>query len=114
MAHDPARGKRIREAIAKRNIRKVHAVAAELEVSVAAVSRWQNGGHASLESVCSLAKLLDVSLDWLLLGRGTMDWHNDKTISAVELQWVLLLRSRSATLQSRLIALLQAIPPDRS
>lgn len=69
MAHDPARGKRIREAISQNKVRKIHALAAELEVSVAAVSRWQNGGHASLESVCSLAEVLDVSLDWLLLGR---------------------------------------------
>lgn len=112
MAHDSARGRRIREAIAQRKIRKVHALAAELNVSVAAVSRWQNGGHTSLENACALARLLDVSLDWLLLGRGTMDWHRDSTISATELQWVLALRRRPAVIRSRLIDLLEAIPPE--
>ncbi len=114
MANDPVRGKRIREAISRSHIRKVHAVAAELNVSVAAVSRWQNGGHTSLESVCLLAELLDVSLDWLLLGRGTMDWHTDSTISTGELHWVLLLRNRSSKLQSLFISLLQAIPPEKT
>ncbi|KQQ61537.1 MULTISPECIES: helix-turn-helix transcriptional regulator [Rhizobium/Agrobacterium group] len=109
MAHDQARGKRIREAIASHKVRKIHALAAELNVSVAAVSRWQNGGHTSLENVCSLAELLDVSLDWLLLGRGTMNWHSDKSISATELQSVLLLRNRSKVFQARLLALLEAI-----
>lgn len=109
MAHDPARGKRIREAISQHKVRKIHALAAELKVSVAAVSRWQNGGHASLESVCSLAELLDVSLDWLLLGRGTMDWHSDRSMSATELQGILLLRDRSKIFQSRLVSLLEAI-----
>ncbi|MGV1836911.1 helix-turn-helix domain-containing protein [Rhizobium rhizogenes] len=114
MAHDPARGRRIRQAISQRKIRKVHALAAELNVSVAAVSRWQNGGHTSLESASALARVLDVSLDWLLLGRGTMDWHRDSTISATELQWVLALRSRPATIRSRLLDLLEAIPPEQS
>ncbi|KAA1184681.1 helix-turn-helix transcriptional regulator [Rhizobium tropici] len=113
MAHDPARGKRVREAISRRQIRKVHALAAELNVSVAAVSRWQNGGHTSLESACALAQLLDVSLDWLLLGRGTMEWHRDSTISQTELQWVLALRSRSTMIQAGFINLLQAIPPEQ-
>ncbi|MFK0165197.1 helix-turn-helix domain-containing protein [Rhizobium sp. NPDC090279] len=113
MAHDPARGRRVREAISRREIRKVHALAAELNVSVAAVSRWQNGGHTSLESACALAQLLDVSLDWLLLGRGTMEWHKNSTISQTELQWVLALRSRSAMIRAGLINLLQAIPPEQ-
>lgn len=113
MAHDPARGKRVREAISRRNIPKVHALAAELNVSVAAVSRWQNGGHTSLENASALANLLDVSLDWLLLGRGTMDWHKDNTISPTELQWVLALRRRPATIRARLIDLLEAIPPEQ-
>lgn len=114
MAHDKARGKRIREAMLQRKMRKVHAVAAELNVSVAAVSRWQNGGHTSLESACAVAKLLDVSLDWLLLGRGTMEWHKDSTISIAELQLVLALRSRSSAVRSCLIRLLEVIPPEPS
>lgn len=112
MTNDPARGSRIRQAISQGKIRKVHALAAELNVSVAAVSRWQNGGHISLENISQLACLLDVSLDWLLLGRGTMNWHRDSTVSATELQWALALRSRPAAIRSRLIDLLEAIPPE--
>ncbi|WSH68651.1 helix-turn-helix domain-containing protein (plasmid) [Rhizobium ruizarguesonis] len=105
-----ARGKRIREAISRGKFRKVHALAAELNVSVAAVSRWQNGDHTSLESACALARLLDVSLDWLLLGRGAIDGHKNSTISATELLWVMALRGRSAAAQSNLIGLLESIP----
>ncbi|EGE60198.1 hypothetical protein RHECNPAF_17000114 [Rhizobium etli CNPAF512] len=112
MTHDMARGKRIREAISRGKFRKVHALAAELDVSVAAVSRWQNGGHTSLESACALADLLDVSLDWLLLGRGTMDWHRNSAISATELQMVLALRNRSAATRSNLVGLVESIPPE--
>ncbi|MBY5412952.1 helix-turn-helix transcriptional regulator [Rhizobium leguminosarum] len=121
MTYDPARGKRIREAISRGKFRKVHALAAELNVSaaelnvsVAAVSRWQNGGHTSLESACALARLLDVSLDWLLLGRGTMDGHRNSAISATELLWVMALRGRSAAAQSNLIGLLESIPPEHA
>ncbi|CDZ41728.1 Hypothetical protein NGAL_HAMBI1145_60410 [Neorhizobium galegae bv. officinalis] len=57
MTYDPARGKRIREAISRGKFRKVHA----------------------------LARLLDVSLDWLLMGRGTIDGHKNSTISTTEL-----------------------------
>jgi transcriptional regulator with XRE-family HTH domain len=111
MPHNPARGRRVRDAIAQRKIRKTHALAAELGVSVAAVSRWQNGGHLSLESACALAAHLDVSLDWLLLGRGTIDWHRDSTISAGELSWVLTLRARPERIRTLLIDLAEAIPP---
>jgi transcriptional regulator with XRE-family HTH domain len=113
LAHDHSRGKRIRKAMHQRNIRKTHALAAELEVSVAAVSRWQNGGHVSLQSACVLAETLDVSLDWLLLGRGTMDWHRINTVSQAELQWILSLRSRPPLVRSLLIDLLQAIPEEK-
>ena len=112
MTHDLARGRRIREAISRGKFRKVHALAAELNVSVAAVSRWQNGGHTSLESACALGHLLDVSLDWLLLGRGTMDWHRNSPISTTELQLVLALRDRPAAARSNLMGLVESIPPE--
>ncbi|EJC80781.1 Helix-turn-helix protein [Rhizobium leguminosarum bv. trifolii WSM2297] len=114
MTHDMARGKRIREAISRGKFRKVHALAVELNVSVAAVSRWQNGGHTSLESACALARLLDVSLDWLLLGRGAIEAHKNSTISATELLWVMALRERSAAAQSDLIGPLEYIPREHS
>lgn len=38
-----------------------------------------------------------------------MDWHSDRTISATELQGVMMLRNRSKIFQSRLLSLLEAI-----
>ncbi len=58
--------------------------------------------------------LLDVSLDWLLLGRGTMDWHRNSAISATELQMVLALRNRSAATRSNLVGLVESIPPEHA
>lgn len=113
MTENRARGKRIRNAMAERNFRKTHALAAELDVSAAAVSRWQNGGHVSLQSACALAEKLDVSLDWLLLGRGTIDWHKDNQVSQSELQWILLLRTHPSKIKSLLVDLVRAISESR-
>ena len=41
MSHDPARGRRVRDAILQRHIHKTLSLAAELDVSAAAVSRWR-------------------------------------------------------------------------
>ena len=75
MARDIQRGKRIRKAISTSKIVKAYALAAELNVSIAAVSKWQNGGEIALKNACDLAIATDVSLDWLLLGRGQLDTH---------------------------------------
>lgn len=75
MSRDIQRGKRIRKAISTSKIVKAYALAAELNVSIAAVSKWQNGGEISLNNACELAVVTDVSLDWLLLGRGQADYH---------------------------------------
>lgn len=79
MSRDIQRGKRIRKAISSSKIVKAYALAAELNVSIAAVSKWQNGGEISLSNACELAVATDVSLDWLLLGRGQSDFHNRHT-----------------------------------
>ncbi|KMO34063.1 hypothetical protein VQ03_23965 [Methylobacterium tarhaniae] len=110
MSQDHNRGKRIREAMALNNVRKSQALAAELDVSAAAVSRWQSGGHLSLESACALAQRLDVSLDWLLLGRGTMDWHRYNTLSPAELQHVMTLRKHPQSMRTLIFNLLAEIP----
>lgn len=75
MTRDIQRGKRIRKAISTSKIVKAYALAAEINVSIAAVSKWQNGGEISLNNACELAVATDVSLDWLLLGRGQSDTH---------------------------------------
>lgn len=50
MTRDLNRGKRIRKAISTSKIVKAYALAAEINVSIAAVSKWQNGGEISLNN----------------------------------------------------------------
>jgi transcriptional regulator with XRE-family HTH domain len=69
------RGERIRQALAARGVRKQQALAAELNVHESAITRWKENKEISLNSAVALSAALDVSLDWLLLDRGTMDAH---------------------------------------
>jgi transcriptional regulator with XRE-family HTH domain len=69
------RGERIREALAARGVRKQQALAAELNVHESAITRWKENKPISLDSAVAFCAALDVSLDWLLLGRGTIDSH---------------------------------------
>lgn len=68
-------GVRICEAMEQRNLSKLYAVAVALNVTESAVSRWRKNGKLTVENTIALCELLDVSSDWLLLGRGTMDMH---------------------------------------
>src|SRR4051812_29727741 len=69
------RGERIRLAMQLRGVKKQQALAAELKVHESAITRWKEDGAMSLESAVAFCSALDVSLDWLLLCRGTMDSH---------------------------------------
>lgn len=113
MSYDQERGGRIRTAMNKRGWSKTHALAAKLKVSVAAVSRWQNGGHISLYYARVFAEALDVSLDWLLLGRGSIDWHKHKEITDAELRSVFALRRHPSKIRTLLTELIVAIPETR-
>ncbi|WP_315755799.1 MULTISPECIES: helix-turn-helix transcriptional regulator [unclassified Bradyrhizobium] len=69
------RGTRIKEALDARRIRKQHALARALNVHESAITRWKEDGNMSLQNAIALCEELDISADWLLLGRGTMDQH---------------------------------------
>lgn len=71
-------GQRLKLALKARGIHKQMAFAAEMSVNESAVSRWQRGGGLSLANAMRVCEILDISLDWLLLGRGTMDWHRQR------------------------------------
>jgi len=70
-----SRGERLRSALAARGYSKQMSLAAKLKVSESAVSRWQQDEGLSLEHAGRLCEALDISLDWLVLGRGDMDLH---------------------------------------
>lgn len=71
------RGDRIRAALAARGVRKQQALAAELAVHESAITRWKENKQMSLANAVALGAALDISLDWLLLGRGTMNSHRE-------------------------------------
>src|SRR5262245_50415842 len=83
---------RLRTALRARRIPKLQAIAEDIGVSQSAISRWQNGGHISLESLVRLCTYLDVSADWLLLDRGHAQAHRDVTPTATEIELLMLLR----------------------
>jgi hypothetical protein len=58
-----------------RGVRKQHALAFQLKVHESAITRWKANQSLSLDNAVAVCTALDISLDWLLLGRGTMDFH---------------------------------------
>ncbi len=69
------RGERIHIAIQQKGVGKLAALAAELGVTAGALTRWRQGGPLSLENGIRLCEVLDVSLDWLVMGRVPPDHH---------------------------------------
>jgi transcriptional regulator with XRE-family HTH domain len=53
--------------------KKQHAFAVALNVSQSTVTRWLANGPMSLESAADICSVLNISLDWLVLGRGEME-----------------------------------------
>ncbi len=51
------------------------AFAAQIGVDDSVVSRWKRGNRLTLQHAIRICEVLDISLDWLVLGRGTMDSH---------------------------------------
>ncbi|MEY4249983.1 MAG: hypothetical protein RJA87_1616 [Pseudomonadota bacterium] len=68
-------GERLTFALEQRGVRKLYALAVEIGVDESALSRWKKDGAISLPSAARLSQALDISLDWLILGRGHMDAH---------------------------------------
>lgn len=73
------RGERLIEAMEVRGLRKQHALAFTLGVNESTVTRWKRNGPMSLDSAISLCQALDISLDWFLVGYGSIDQHTRRT-----------------------------------
>ncbi len=93
----PSRGDRLTDALKARKVPKLYALAVDMGVDESAISRWKKNGAISTDHVARLCDVLDISVDWLLLGRGNMDSPKRFSASAHERE---------------LIALLRALPPD--
>jgi transcriptional regulator with XRE-family HTH domain len=79
-------GHRLQLAMRRRGVAKQMAFAAQLAVDESAISRWQRGANMTLRNAMRLCEALDISLDWLLLGRGSMDGHRGPAAEGTHLR----------------------------
>ena len=82
--HDHARGLRLEEALRIRRISKMYALSIEIGVNESAISRWRRGAPITTDNLIKLCNILNISADWLLLGRGNIDRHIDFHIGVDE------------------------------
>jgi hypothetical protein len=105
-----------------RGVRKQHALAFQLKVHESAITRWKANQPLSLENAIALCAALDISLDWLLLGRGTMDSHKEPEKNPVESEdnyvvppfkqlSLMLNRQTNACLHALIVSLLADMAP---
>lgn len=108
---DRKRGERLHRAMIARDQRKMMALAAELNISPAAVSKWKQGHAMSIDHACRLSDILEVSLDWLLMGKDADERPQVKwKLSHPEIDLVENLRSRPARITQLVAALISEIP----
>ncbi len=86
------RGRRLRIAMKARGVYKQYSLAVDLGVDQSTLSRWSKGGSLTLQHALKLSEALDVSLDWILLGRGCMEHHKKRPILNGEWEIIQMLR----------------------
>jgi transcriptional regulator with XRE-family HTH domain len=86
-------GERLNLALQARRVQKMAALAAQLCVDESALSRWRRGGQIPTAHVMAICEALDISADWLLMGRGAMDLHKSDPASRLEDQLTRALRA---------------------
>lgn len=106
-----SRGDRLSRAIKGRGIVKMMALALDLDVHESAISRWRKNGPMSLEHAIRISEVLDISLDWLVLGRGQMESHKGEHVASEELEVLRVVRGMRRTALPHLLALLEEMSP---
>ena len=81
-------------------------LAMDLDVHESAISRWRKGGPMSLEHAGRISEVLNISLDWLVLGRGEMDAHKTDHLAREEYELVRLSRGLRRSAVRRLVSFL--------
>lgn len=113
-----ARGQRIRLAMELRGIHKQYALAMDIGVDQSNLSRWCRGAPLSVEHAIRLCEALDVSLDWLLLGRGDIEQHKGNCARPGEWEFILSMRtlhpSVSESIRSHVNQLSQILNPTKT
>jgi hypothetical protein len=102
-----SRGDRLSRAIKGRGISKMMALALDLDVHESAISRWRKGGPMSLENAARISEVLDISLDWLVLGRGEMNAGSAESLASEEAEILNAFRQLRHSAASHLLAFLK-------
>lgn len=79
---------RIIKSLEYAQVKKVSALALELGVDESAISRWKKTGNISLKNTQKLCAVLDISMDWLILGRGCIQQHKNHSESNSECETI--------------------------
>jgi transcriptional regulator with XRE-family HTH domain len=107
------RGERIRTAIQQRGVRKLTALAAEIGVTEGALTRWRQGGPMSLENGIRFCQVLDISLDWLAMGRAHSDHHKERELNQDRLRLLMALDALPPGSDAELARLLEHLASGR-
>ncbi|MGE7367664.1 helix-turn-helix domain-containing protein [Neorhizobium sp. NPDC001467] len=110
---DRARGDRLRQAVGARGPQKIMALAADLDISPAAVSKWMHGHAMSIDNAQRLSDLLGISLDWLLSGAPKEIDASGARLSGMERELIEHLRERPPHILPMLTRLIREIPANR-
>lgn len=102
------RARRLQDALDLRGRRKRYAVACEIGVNPSSLTRWLQGDPISIEHAIRLCLLLDISLDWLLLGRGAPEPTMTQGLTAAEQRLLETCRMLRPEVPELLIGLLEA------
>jgi transcriptional regulator with XRE-family HTH domain len=76
-------------AMQARAFTKLSALAAAVGVTESAISRWCHDGTITTNNLVSLCAALDISIDWLLLGRGDMQRREDVVTEGGEIMHII-------------------------
>lgn len=68
-------GNRLRELLKEQQNLKQLALANAIGVEESTISRWLSGGNIKVNHLVTLCEFLDVSIDWLIMGRGSPILH---------------------------------------
>ncbi|WP_226864944.1 helix-turn-helix domain-containing protein [Microbulbifer taiwanensis] len=105
-------GARLERVLRARGVQKISPLALELGVNESCISRWRRGGAISTDNAIRLCRALDISLDWLLSGRGHMDQHKGRAVSDREFLLLARMRSLPEKVRETLLSLLETISDD--
>ena len=68
-------GNRLRTLLKQQHNLKQLALANAIGVEESTISRWLSGGNIKVAHLVTLCDFLDVSVDWLIMGRGSPILH---------------------------------------